>query len=583
MNIIHRLYSVLSPSMLFLFSVIPLYAASPQLNSIASSSAEIGLYEKFELSLNIDASYSNPFNPEEINITTRFTSPSGKEWDIWGFYNPDRWSRLWMVRFSPDEVGTWTYRVQVTDNKGTAVSEEGTFQAVDSPYPGRISIAPNNRYLQHSDGSSFYGVGMWYNDSYEKFNEGRITEQGLDELKKNGANFISFFPTPLETMSTGVGRYDQNRSGRLDQLFEWCEKRDINISWNIWFHSYISETVWGGGNARYRHNPYSLVCEAVDFFTDPDSWSYQEKLYRYMIARWGYSRSLFLWFVVDEIDGTEGWVHGDTTAAAAWSKKVHDYFKENDPYARPTTGTRCGHYRSYWPDGYRIFDIAAREVYEAQAWPIPEEGRVSCEQESPLRYSYSNYAGEIRKMWSSFDKPLMIGECGWDHTYYEPGMPGYLATYHNALWASLAAGLCATPFWWSFSDFINDNVVTRQMLHFREFVSELDFTAEQFSPAEITADTDCDAWAMKSDRVVFGWVVNAKESVANTIFKVSGVSAGEYEVDIYHTWSGRFLGKHIVNCQEGILKDRIPELRIERGHARHIGNDVAFIARKIDR
>ena len=50
---------------------------------------------------------------------------------------------------------------------------------------------------------------------------------------------------------------------------------------------------------------------------------------------------------------------------------------------------------------------------------------------------------------------------GWDQTYYEPGMPGYLAMYHNALWASLASGSCATPFWWSYSDRVNDGIVRR--------------------------------------------------------------------------------------------------------------------------
>jgi len=82
--------------------------------------------------------------------------------------------------------------------------------------------------------------------------------------------------------------------------------------------------VWGGGNARYRNNPYSLVSSAKDFFASAEAWKYRQKLCRYMIARW-------------------------------------------------------------------------------------------------------------------------------DHTYYEPGMPGYLAMYHNALWVSLVNGACATPFWWSYS------------------------------------------------------------------------------------------------------------------------------------
>ena len=101
----------------------------------------------------------------------------------------------------------------------------------------------------------------------------------------------------------------------------------------------------------------------------------------------------------------------------------------------------------------------------------------------------------------------MIGECGWDHTYYEAGMPEYLAMYHNALWVSLANGLCATPFWWAYSDRINDSVVTNQMLYFSRFVADIDFANLELEPAAITAG-ECDAWAMKSDKLVFGWVVN---------------------------------------------------------------------------
>ena len=38
------------------------------------------------------------------------------------------------------------------------------------------------------------------------------------DLKSLGVNFIGTFITPLETWATGVGRYDQNIAGRLDEL-----------------------------------------------------------------------------------------------------------------------------------------------------------------------------------------------------------------------------------------------------------------------------------------------------------------------------------------------------------------------------
>ncbi len=555
--------------------VLPLSANVPAVHSVRPESATIGLYEKFELRIGLDATYENPYDPEQIDLRAEFTSPSGKKWVIWGFYNPSGWSRLWMVRFAPTEKGTWRYVVKVTDREGTAQSRPGTFTATDSPHHGFVRIAPNQRYLAYSDDTAFYGVGLWYNDSYEQFNEGRITEGGLDRLQQLGVNFVSFFHTPLETMGTGLGRYDENRCGRLDRLFEWCEAHDIHVSWNLWFHSYLSHAVWGGGNARYRHNPYSLVTDATGFFGSEEAWQYQEKLYRYMIARWGYSRALFLWFIVDEINGTEGWQDGDQNIAEQWCRKMDAFFNEHDPYGRPTTGTQSGGIGQWWPGGYQIFDIAGREIYEAQGHPMPRSGKIGPDDESPLRYSYRNYATQTQNLWQGFPKPAIVGECGYDHTYYEPGMPGYLAMYHNALWVSLANGLCCTPFWWAYSDWINDGVVTNQMRHFARFVGDIDFANLSPEPAQITAP-NCDAWAMRSGDFAFGWVVNPRTSVANESFTIFGLKDGDYEVRLYRTWRGRYVDSQTVPCRDGKLTITIPELRTTGGHASHIGNDIAF-------
>jgi hypothetical protein len=568
-------FAVLSVVLIYVTVTTPAKAEPPSVSSVRSNSSNIGLYEKFELRINLKATYANPFDPDEIDLRAGFTSPSGKKYNIWGFYNPSSWASLWMVRFSPTEKGIWRYVVSVTDSEGTGKSRVGTFTAIDSPHHGFIRIAPNQRYLRYDDGSSFYGVGLWYNDSYEQFNEGRITEEGLDNLKKRGANFICFFPTPLETMGTGLGRYDQNRCGRMDQLFEWCEERDLHISWNLWFHSYLSMAVWGGGNARYINNPYKLVSTATDFFGNKEAWKYQEKLYRYIIARWGYSRALFLWFIVDEINGTEGWTKGDRAVAEQWCRKIDKYFNEHDPYGRPTTGTQSGGIRQWWPGGYKIFDMAAREIYEAQGHPMPKSGKLGPDDESPLRFSYRNYATQTQNLWNGFDKPAIIGECGWDHTYYEPGMPGYLAMYHNALWVTLTNGLCATPFWWSYSEWINDSVVTNQMLYFSRFASGIDFANLNLKPAKIAAGA-CDAWAMKSDKLIFGWLVNPHVSVADESFTISGLPEGEYRVRLYRTWRGRYLREQTVECRNSQLTCKIPELKTTGGHALHIGNDIAF-------
>lgn len=556
--------------------VTPVLAGPPVIHATqAVTPTSVGLYEKFELVVLLEATYSNPFDPDQVDLWAEFTAPSGKVTKIWGFFNPSQRSSPWKVRFAPTEKGTWQYVVKVKDKEGTAQGQPGSFTATDSSHHGFIRVAPNRRYLMFGDGTSFYGVGLWYNDSFER-DRGAITEANLDLLKKLGGNFISFFHTPLETLQTGLGSYDVNRCTRLDQIFEWCEQRDIYISWNIWFHSFISEAVWGGGNARYRENPYRQVTDATGFFGSPEAWKYEEKLHRYMIARWGYSRALFLWFIIDEINGTEGWEKGDKAVAEQWCRKMSAFFHEHDPYGRPTTGTQSGGIGQWWPNGYQIFDIAAREIYEAQGHPMPKTGKVDPSDESPLRYSYRNYATQTQNLWKGFAKPALVGECGWDHTYYEPGMPGYLAMYHNALWVSLANGLCCTPFWWAWSDYINDSVLTNQMRYFRQFVSDIDFAHLDLQPIAVDAGNTDDGWAMKSDKLIFGWVVNAKTSVAKDTFTIAGLKDGPYEVRLYRTWRGRYLDMQTVECREGKLTVTIPELTATGGRGAHIGNDIAF-------
>lgn len=230
---------------LFLFLFFFFAASStPVILSIRQNADSVGLYEKLEINLNIKAEFVNPFNPDEIDITASFVSPSGKQYSINGFYNYALGS-MWKLRFSPNETGAWKYTISVKDKTGHTSSESKTFRAMVSSNHGPIQVAANRRYLEYRDGTPFYGVGLWYNDGYTGFNSGRIKPDELDNLKKLGVNFISTFITPLETIGSGVGRYDQNICGRLDEVLDLLEKRDMLLSLNLWFHSFLSESVRG--------------------------------------------------------------------------------------------------------------------------------------------------------------------------------------------------------------------------------------------------------------------------------------------------------------------------------------------------
>ena len=82
---------------------------------------------------------------------------------------------------------------------------------------------------------------------------------------------------------------------------------------------------------------------------------------------------------------------------------------------------------------------------------------------------------------------------------------------------------------------------------------------------------------MKSNEVIFGWIVNADGDVANDKVTVSGIKNGKYKLRIYHTWRGMFLEEREVAVTDGSVSLGPPYMRIRGSQANYIGQDMAFI------
>lgn len=100
----------------------------PVVKVTGTNSATIKKYEKFEV--NLDLAYvgiENPYDPRDIDVYAQFTTPSGKQIRINGFYDNYRNADQWKVRFSPGETGEYTYQVFVEDAGGTGESAAASF------------------------------------------------------------------------------------------------------------------------------------------------------------------------------------------------------------------------------------------------------------------------------------------------------------------------------------------------------------------------------------------------------------------------------------------------------------------------
>jgi hypothetical protein len=334
------------------------------------------------------------------------------------------------------------------------------------------------------------------------------------------------------------------------------EQHDIKLMYAIWPHDLFSKTVWA---AQWEQNPYREIVDVVDVYGDELTWEYQKKKYRYLIARFAHSRSMGIWELINEMNGTDGWKEARYDEAYAWVKKANEYFQENDPYKHPMTASFSGGYSEYREPLYERIDIPNIHVYPAQGWPVKYPG-------DTLRSSMYNYAWAARRFWDNFEKPAIFGEAGADLAYYENDEPEYHEAYHNALWATLTNGLAGIPVWWEYNHLNEQD--WDHLSYLEKFTSEIDFANKQYAPGEITGQ-GVDAYLMSSSEGGFGWVRTFERNNVSNIQLEMKMPEGKYRIQWFNTWQGMVIETMQVSPDQGVLQVTIPELP-------EPGKDVAF-------
>jgi len=65
--------------------------AAPNITSVSRSADQVGKYAKLELTVAITATFTNAYDPDEIDLWGEFMSPSHKAWRVNGFYDGAQW------------------------------------------------------------------------------------------------------------------------------------------------------------------------------------------------------------------------------------------------------------------------------------------------------------------------------------------------------------------------------------------------------------------------------------------------------------------------------------------------------------
>jgi Domain of unknown function (DUF5060) len=490
--------------------------AAPAIKSVTQSPDPVGKYVKLELTVGLAATFTNPYDPDQIDLSARFTSPTKKVWNVNGFYDGAQWK----IRFAANETGTWSYTVTAQDASGVTSSPAGAFTCKDSSYHGWVRVAPNKRYLCYDDGTSFYGVGACH--------AWGVTTNTLDRMQALGFNTYVYWNGTydmdggnnlIESTASGIGKYDQGKCARLDELIDWSEARGLTMILVILPHDYACEDM-GRWPAKWQQNPYKDIVSSTNYYSDAVSWAYQKKQYRYIIARWGYSRGLSAWQTVDEISGTSGW-KVDRDTANEWAAKIGTFFQTNDPFKHPTTAS----HGSFWDAGNKANDLPNTEIYG--------------------NYSTTNIVTTVERLWNNYTKPCIMGETGASRNG---------DTTHRKLWGGLAAGIAVTPLLWQFNQGWNTNM-SAQYPSFLNFISDINF-AGLTNPAQAKVTvTGANAYGITSDQMAFGWITG---DFSGKNLGLTGLANNSYRLQWFDCMAGNVISTNIVSVTNGTLIATIP-------------------------
>lgn len=463
------------------------------------------LYIPISFTVSITPSlYSNPFDSNDIELLGIFNSPSGEQVVIPGFWMQpyeDRCQRpceledlqpkgqpIWQIRFTPQEVGMWSYTLQVRDNTAIVDTQQGDFEVVESNHNGFVRVGPNKRYFQFQNGDPYFPIGHNLNWSWDGAG-GLITYLSwLEELHDAGGNYARLFiDVPwfigLEwDAPAGDYRAAQADAARLDIILAAAADYNIELQlvllWHQSLRSYTGVPVLIPENPPrpdtsmdWSNHSYSILNggpmsgPAVFFLNEQAKELFRRRL-RYVVARWGYSPQIFAWEIVDRIDRIGGY---EPTAADIWLRDTASYLRQIDQQGHLITAGSL----NYDPviAGNPLLDFSESQFYQRR----------------PIEETTDQVVGVldvIRRNLQSSPTPTLLVDYSLN-PWFEPIADDPQGIhFQNTLWASTlsGAGGGAISAWW-------DTYVIPQDLqqHYKvlnTFISGIDWPNLDFQPAE---------------------------------------------------------------------------------------------------
>ncbi len=536
--------------------------------SVSHSYESLDLYSTQYMDIWTDESYGNHCDPDNILVDAILTSPKGNELVIPAFYKSgNSGNSHWEIRFTPREVGTYSYHIEIVKDGWKSNSETKSFGVTNSEKDGFLHVDKENYYsLQFDSKKRFRGVGQ--NFGWE--DKGYTYDNMFPKMANNGINFFRTWMCPFNNMlewgSNGPTNYNLNSAENWDNILRQAEENGIYIMLTLDYHGvFVTQPDYWGGNNYWKENPYStdnggMCWSPAEFFSNSDARKAYKKRLRYIIARWGYSSSLAVIELFNEIDHAINNENVNVSDVVSWHDEMGSYIKSIDPYGH-IVSTSVSH--EYYPDLWNVssIDISQRHLYGSGGSHVTD-----------------NFYNEIKSWNDSYGKPFVAGEFGYD--WKSPAEINDNASFTRELKLGLWRGMFSpTPilpmtWWWDFHEPWGDFVLYKAAGDFNnEFLS---VATDEIKEISASTNNEVEIMALSAGDIYALWMRNRMDYFwGEGEVTLSNVENGTYSVSYHNPNTGEVEEADDINVNGGTLKLTRPALQADE--------DIACIVKlKVD-
>ena len=570
------------------------FAAGPTISGVSFNSTILQTYQKLEVTFNLSNTYSNPFDPNIIEVWAEVTEPTGgTPLYVPGFYYQDysidttnqkvdpSGSAVWKVRFTPWKIGSYSLVLKAKDSGGTTVSSSYTFSvsaaAADASGFLKVNAALATKYFtdSHTNKAAFivgfnddinlllrnfnngnwsagsrylpatigYGTQLYTMNPYTMFNNYKEQKDMIEAAASNGANAMRiladhyYFPLELpagSSLRVGLSTY---KTG-TELGFE-IGKYSKEMSWILDKIYELSEqnkvritlTTWNG----------------ISSITDSAGTSYAlgasknealiKQRLRYQMARWGYSTS---YWTTNHFNEQTGEVMTDTF----WTG-INSWLRNLDPYDHLISNSTDG--TSDHVDYYVVHDYGPNVV-----------NNMSVTQNTSTPYIYEEFGKDGDMAYSTdmatndpngnfprmgFFASLTAGNSGgmtwWNRPYYGPRQLQLENKLYNGISGFLA----------------NEDMVLGAP--WQKLSNQINYTSSDFPTTGLIVNSN--------KTKAFYWVVRTppaeltdRTAVTGKWIKTPLAKGYNYEVQWWNTVTGQWLNSENASWEGGYVIINIP-------------------------